>query len=109
MADLFLNFKDFHHEKSDDKSTTLRHKKLGHTITLAHNALSPKNREALVNMGKQAKQSATDDQKSEDKNQENSYGKVIRMAEGGGTTAADRYLQDPRNRYPGDNKIGRAS
>lgn len=102
MANIFLNFKDFHHEKTDDKSTTLRHKKLGHAITLAHNVLSPKNKEALIAMAKMAKQDRTPDQAGEADSQDHGYGKVIKMANGG-TSPADRYLQNPRNRAPGDN------
>lgn len=102
MADLFLNFKDFKHEKTDDKSTTLRHKKLGHAITLAHNVLSSKNKEALMAMAKSAKQDRTPDQAGEAESQDSGYGKVIKMANGG-TSSANRYLQNPRNRAPGDN------
>lgn len=84
MADLFLDFKDFEHVKSDKDSTTLRHKKKGHMMTLAHNVLSPKHKEvlkALAGMG--GKQEETDSQKSESEDQKSSYGKVIQRAEGG--------------------------
>lgn len=43
--------------KADDKSTTLQHKD-GHVLTIAHNVMSPKNREALVAMGKQPEKKA---------------------------------------------------
>ena len=52
MADLFLNFKDFDHHSSDDKTTTLQHKKLGHKLVLAHGALSDKHRKALEDFKK---------------------------------------------------------
>jgi len=52
MADLFLNFKDFDHHSSDDKTTTLQHKKLGHKLVLAHGALSDKHRKALEDFRK---------------------------------------------------------
>src|SRR5271166_985854 len=62
--------------KSDDHSTTLQHPK-GHTVTIAHNVLSPKNREALQALSKVATDARTPDQASE-------YGKVIhKMAKGG--------------------------
>lgn len=37
--------------KSDDKCTTLQHKD-GHVLTIAHNVMSPKNRETLMALGK---------------------------------------------------------
>lgn len=84
MADLFLDFKDFEHVKSDKDSTTLRHKKKGHMMTLAHNVLSPKHREvlkALAGMG--GKQEQTSVQSNEQQDQDSSYGKVIKKADGG--------------------------
>ncbi len=45
-----LNLKHFKKTKSDDKSTTLQHKD-GHTITIAHKALSPKMKEELQALG----------------------------------------------------------
>lgn len=42
-----LDLKNFKHESSDEKSTTLRHKSDGHQIILAHKALSPANQEQL--------------------------------------------------------------
>jgi len=62
--------------KSDEHSTTLQHPK-GHTVTIAHNVLSPKNREALQALSKVATDARTPEQASE-------YGKVIhKMAKGG--------------------------
>lgn len=43
---LGLNPKDYKYVSSDNKSTTLRHKK-GHTITIAHNVISPGARATL--------------------------------------------------------------
>lgn len=57
----------FTHEKSDDKSTTLRHKD-GHTITIAHNVLSPENREMLKALSGPKK---------------DGYGKILQKASGG--------------------------
>lgn len=61
--------------KSDEKSTTLQHPK-GHTVTIAHSVLSPKNREALQALSKVATDARTPDQASE-------YGKVTMKATGG--------------------------
>lgn len=46
MKELGINPKDYAYLKSDDKSTTLKHKK-GHELTIAHNVLSRKNQEIL--------------------------------------------------------------
>lgn len=46
MKELGINPKDYKYLKSDDKSTTLQHKK-GHILTIAHNVLSPKNQAIL--------------------------------------------------------------
>jgi len=62
--------------KSDEHSTTLQHPK-GHTVTIAHNVLSPKNREALQALSKVAMDAQTPERASE-------YGKIIhKMAKGG--------------------------
>jgi len=42
-----LDLKQFKHVKSDDKSTTLKHAKDGHTLVLAHKALSDEAKEQL--------------------------------------------------------------
>jgi len=49
---IILDLSHFKHLKSDDKSTTLQHKKDGHTITLAHNALNPDNQKQLQALAK---------------------------------------------------------
>ena len=41
-----LDLSKMKHVKSDDKTTTLQHKE-GHTITLAHKALSPEGKKQL--------------------------------------------------------------
>lgn len=46
MHKLGIDPKKFKYLKSDDKSTTLQHKD-GHTLTIAHNILSPANQEVL--------------------------------------------------------------
>ena len=65
--------------KSDENSTTLQHPK-GHTVTIAHNVLSPKNREALQALSKVATDARTPDQASE-------YGKVVKKFAQGGKPA----------------------
>jgi hypothetical protein len=70
MANIKLDLNGFKHKSSNDKSTTLKHEKLGHTVTLYHNVLSPENQTILKAMvGKDAEQP--------------DYGKVIRKADGG--------------------------
>lgn len=49
-----LDLKQFKHKSSDDKTTTLVHKD-GHTITLAHKALSPENQQQLAALAKLGK------------------------------------------------------
>jgi len=74
--------------KSDDKSTTLQHPK-GHTVTIAHNVLSPKNREALQALSKVATDARTPDQASE-------YGKVVKkFAHGGKPTLTPNTSPQP--------------
>ena len=46
-----LELKGFKHLKSDKNSTTLKHEKHGHVITLAHKGLSPENQKILEAMG----------------------------------------------------------
>ncbi len=68
--------------KSDGKSTTLQHP-LGHTVTLAHSVLSPKNQDALKALATAAQ---TPLQADEQKHQ---YGKVIQKAKGGRVACFD--------------------
>lgn len=49
-----LDLSKFKHVKSDDKTTTLRHDKDGHEITLAHKALSKDNQAALAKLAEMA-------------------------------------------------------
>lgn len=60
---------------SDGRSTTLQHRD-GHKLTIAHNTLSPKNKDALQALSKIAIDDRTPDQASE-------YGKTIQKADGG--------------------------
>lgn len=74
MKELGLDPKQYKYLKSDDKTTTLQHKK-GHTVTIAHSVLSPKNQAILKALSKVGPQDATPDQTEEAKDQ--------KMAEGG--------------------------
>lgn len=80
MRNLF-DPKMYKHVKSDDKKTTLRHKK-GHEITIAHNVLEPKHKAMLDALSKISDETATEGQKQE-KQDEHQYGKVIMKADGG--------------------------
>lgn len=62
-----LDLSHFKHVKSDKNSTTLEHKKLGHSITLAHSSLTPDNQKALSNLSKMAKDSGLPTDKAEAK------------------------------------------
>lgn len=53
---VFFDLKKFKHVDSDDKSTTLQHPD-GHSLTIAHKALSPEFREQLETLSKAAKSS----------------------------------------------------
>jgi len=64
MSNIKLDLKHFKHVGSDDKSTTLQHKD-GHTITLAHKALSEPSQKQLMALAQMSK----DSQKPQDKSQ----------------------------------------
>lgn len=49
---IILDLSHFKHIKSDDKTTTLAHKKDGHQITLMHSALNPENQAQLSALSK---------------------------------------------------------
>lgn len=76
-----LDLNQFKHVKSDDKSTTLKHKN-GHMLTLAHNVLSKNNQEQLKVLSKIGPEAATEGQKQEAQDQ-SQYGKVIMKKDGG--------------------------
>lgn len=65
MSKIALELKDFHHVKSDDKTTTLKHKKGGHELTIMHAALNPKFQDQLKALASLSKQSETPLQESE--------------------------------------------
>jgi hypothetical protein len=54
LKELGINPKDYKYLESDDKSTTLQHKR-GHQLKIAHNVLSPKNQEILKALAKTSK------------------------------------------------------
>src|ERR1700728_611058 len=74
MKELGLDPRQYKYLKSDDKSTTLQHKK-GHTVTIAHDVLSPKNKSILQALSKVSQEAETPDQVAEAKAQ--------KMAQGG--------------------------
>lgn len=65
---LGINPKDYKHLKSDDKSTTLQHKK-GHTITISHAVLSKPNRDILKALADTGKNYQTEGQRQESEDQ----------------------------------------
>lgn len=81
MSNSLFDPKMYKHVKSDKDKTTLQHKR-GHTITVAHNALSPKMRGALEALSKIGSENQTESQKQESQDA-NQYGKVIQKAHGG--------------------------
>lgn len=95
MSGLKLNPKDFKSVKSDGKSTTLEHKN-GHTITIQHNVLAPKDRSMLQALSKIGMEHMTSDQ-SQEKQDQSQYGKVIMKSDGGkvsGGTGSDGKTKD---------------
>ena len=72
-----LDFKNWKHVKSDDKSTTLQHKKHSHVLTIAHNVLGPKDQAALKALAGVSKEAETPQQAQEAQDQN------PRMADGG--------------------------
>lgn len=81
MKELGLDPKQYKYLKSDDKTTTLQHKR-GHTVTVAHNVLSPKNQAILKALA------ATDSQQQPQQ-----------KADGGDVTAQSRAIK-----YSNENK-----
>ncbi len=84
MSSILLDLKKFKHIKSDDKSTTLQHKQLGHTITLHHNVLSSDNQKALKALSQSSRSYQTPLESDEIKHQNQAeFGRVIQKANGG--------------------------
>lgn len=83
MANIKLDLAGFKHVKSDDNSTTLKHEKLGHTVTLAHNVLSPANKAVLKAIAK----SCEEVPESKDKENYDEGGKVAMPAQSPGKSA----------------------
>lgn len=80
MSNIKLDLKDFKYHSSDDKSTTLKHNKHGHMLTLAHNVLSPDNQSVLKAIAKVPQKEPSETEQKMDR----PYGTIIhKMAEGG--------------------------
>lgn len=75
MAKFDLDLKKFRHVKSDDKTTVLQHRD-GHSITLAHKALSPEFQKQLAALSQVSKDDETPVQKEEANAKMASGGKV---------------------------------
>lgn len=50
MSKIQLDISDYHHVKSDKDKTTLKSKKFGHQVTIAHNAVHPDMRKVLESL-----------------------------------------------------------
>lgn len=87
MSQNIFDPKLYKHVKSDKHSTTLKHKK-GHTLTIAHNVISPKMRSALEALSKIPQENATESQAQEAQDQ-HQYGKVMMKADGGSVMEND--------------------
>lgn len=66
---LGIDPKKFKHVRSDAKSTTLQHKD-GHTLTIAHNVLSPKMKNQLMALSKMGQEAQTSGQAQEAQDQQ---------------------------------------
>lgn len=93
-----LDLKSFKHVKSDDKSTTLRHKD-GHEITIAHKPLSPDFKAQLGALAKLSKQDETPSQASEQKQA---------MAKGGYIASGVHKQYNIEHDTPGQSLMGAA-
>lgn len=71
-----LDLKNFKHESSGKDSTTLKHIKDGHTITLMHSALSPVNQKQLAALAQMSKDSETPEQQDQMKHKMSQGGSV---------------------------------
>lgn len=84
-----LDLSQFKHMKSDKKSTTLQHEKLGHSITLEHSSLSKPDLSALSKM---SQSDETPDQANQMRDQKMAKGGKVKrkmMADGGGVPIED--------------------
>lgn len=75
MGNIKLDLKDFKYHSSNAESTTLKHSKDGHLLTLAHKGLSPVNQSIMKALSKMPQQSMTPEQANESRDQ--------KMAQGG--------------------------
>jgi len=88
MKELGLDPRQYKYLKSDEKSTTLQHKK-GHTVTIAHDVLSPKNQAILKALA------ATNSNESTEQHKMAAGGKVPGQP---GYAEADEYYQENNER-----------
>lgn len=100
MSSNLIDPKDYKHVKSDEHSTTLQHKR-GHIVTIAHNAVSPQNREMLKSMA---------NHKSDNSPQ---YGQVVKkFAEGGDTErlkkVTEKQTEVAQKKHPGKSSAEQA-
>ncbi len=108
-----LDLKNFKHKSSDDKTTTLEHKKDKHTITIYHNVLGKDAQKQLQALGQSAKDAQTEGQKQEAQDS-SQYGKVMTpkggkpqvFADGGGV---GQYLDDVADQFSGQKKIEKSN
>lgn len=103
---LGLDPKMYKHVKTDDKTTTLKHKQ-GHLVTIAHNVLSPRMQtqlKALANVGKE-NQTNTQAQEAQDQTKRP-------MAQGGFLTRnqsnQEKGVRTPAHGNPGQSYSGHA-
>lgn len=101
MHSIKLDLSKFKHIKSNGHSTTLEHQKDGHTITLAHKALSPENQKHLAALSKIAQEDSMPGDKAEakeDKAQQLADGGKVQKYAGGKTiNPAVGYDQDDQS------------
>lgn len=93
---IVLDLKNFKHVSSDKNTTTLQHKKLGHSITLHHPSLAPESQEQLKALAGVGKANMTESQSREAKNAPK------KMANGG-------EAQDKEAKAPVPNKEDRSA
>ena len=74
MSRIALNLNDFQHIKSDDNTTTLKHRKDGHLLKIMHAALSPDAQTQLKALSSIAQQAKTPEESAEARDQKMARG-----------------------------------
>lgn len=90
MSKIALDLKNFKHVKSDDKTTTLRHKD-GHDLTISHKSLSPVAKQQLAALAKMGEHAETSVQRRERRNENDN---TPRFEEGGRVPASVGNTED---------------